>query len=190
MKNVLQPHGGAKILYAIESPLRLKVIYDYIVRNEKNYAAAMREYELKLKEVKDPRIRIFSKLLAYLLKKSLLERTYEAELQVIQNHINAYLAVPESARHKELIDQNERIVKFSKQLSKTQSELPKLKSLNKLRSKNYSLKKSTYRTTDRLHSGEESGTISEEEICVSSLSDTLNSTENDEPETETPERQQ
>lgn len=103
-------------MHAVESPKRFKVILDYIVENERAYSGAMIAFNKKVAESKSAKTRAFSRILAYFLKKQLIDRTYENELSVIQNNIDCVLAVPESARHKEIVDQNERRIRLSKQM--------------------------------------------------------------------------
>jgi len=54
-----------------------------------------------------------SKILAFFLKKQLMERDYEVELAIIEKHINNELPLYETARVKDMLDADDRKKKFT-----------------------------------------------------------------------------
>lgn len=118
----LKKYGGTKILYAIESKSRKKVVLDFIVKTERDYIDQMIFYNKMMTEKPDRKERVVSKVLAYFVKKQLLERSYEAEINILEKNVNDELPLPDNARQKELQEAIERKKRFSKLL--IANELP------------------------------------------------------------------
>ena len=94
----LKKYGGGRILQAINSQHKDKVIYDYIVQNERDFATAMIQYKQTIKEIKDPKTRVISLILSYFFKRQIMERSVDAEIDIIQKNIEVEFDEPEKIK--------------------------------------------------------------------------------------------
>ena len=117
--NVLKKFGGTKILHAVESAKRKQIIYDYIVQNEREYSEAMVSYNQMLVGLQNRQERVISKILAYFVKRQILERTFDTELDIIEKQIEAEIPLPDNAKNKDLDQQIDKKRRLKRQLKKT-----------------------------------------------------------------------
>jgi hypothetical protein len=117
--NALKKYGGTKILHALESNKRKQIIYDYIVKTERDYTQAMFEYRKSLEINPNRQERVISKILCYFVEKQIKERTFDNELEIIDNAIEKEIPLPENNRNKEAL-KAEANRKYRRMLKKTQ----------------------------------------------------------------------
>ncbi len=106
-------------MHALESNKRKQIIYDYIVKTERDYTQAMFEYRKSLEINPNRQERVISKILCYFVEKQIKERTFDNELEIIDNAIEKEIPLPENNRNKEAL-KAEANRKYRRMLKKTQ----------------------------------------------------------------------